>query len=178
MKNAVTFFVINLQHIHDYFLRTILRSRADRLIGFCILKAYDTFYQIALQERLYVCICSSLSILIAIISIFISLIFLDVIFFLFCLQSFLIFSLFNYLLIIFARCYNGCSFFLTTWKSSFSIATHSLFHDQKSESYMDTLIRRLQLYSRNLEHLVEERTQLYKAERDRADRLNFMLLPR
>ncbi|XP_004592636.2 guanylyl cyclase C [Ochotona princeps] len=53
-----------------------------------------------------------------------------------------------------------------------------LFHDQKSESYMDTLIRRLQLYSRNLEHLVEERTQLYKAERDRADRLNFMLLPR
>ncbi|KAK2101305.1 Heat-stable enterotoxin receptor [Saguinus oedipus] len=44
--------------------------------------------------------------------------------------------------------------------------------------YMDTLIRRLQLYSRNLEHLVEERTQLYKAERDRADRLNFMLLPR
>ncbi|XP_006170026.1 heat-stable enterotoxin receptor [Tupaia chinensis] len=53
-----------------------------------------------------------------------------------------------------------------------------LFHDQKNESYMDTLIRRLQLYSRNLEHLVEERTQLYKAERDRADRLNFMLLPR
>ncbi|OWK03599.1 GUCY2C, partial [Cervus elaphus hippelaphus] len=43
---------------------------------------------------------------------------------------------------------------------------------------MDTLIRRLQLYSRNLEHLVEERTQLYKAERDRADQLNFMLLPR
>uniref|UniRef100_A0A667HQN3 Guanylate cyclase n=1 Tax=Lynx canadensis TaxID=61383 RepID=A0A667HQN3_LYNCA len=53
-----------------------------------------------------------------------------------------------------------------------------LFHDKKNESYMDTLIRRLQLYSRNLEHLVEERTQLYKAERDRADRLNFMLLPR
>ncbi|XP_061273739.1 guanylyl cyclase C isoform X3 [Bos javanicus] len=53
-----------------------------------------------------------------------------------------------------------------------------LFHDQKNESYMDTLIRRLQLYSRNLEHLVEERTQLYKAERDRADQLNFMLLPR
>ncbi|XP_039766609.1 heat-stable enterotoxin receptor [Ornithorhynchus anatinus] len=52
------------------------------------------------------------------------------------------------------------------------------FHSQNSESYMDTLIRRLQLYSRNLEHLVEERTELYKAERDRADRLNFMLLPR
>lgn len=68
--------------------------------------------------------------------------------------------------------------FLTMWKSSLYITTHSLFHDQKSESYMDTLIRRLQLYSRNLEHLVEERTQLYKAERDRADRLNFMLLPR
>ncbi|XP_060101297.1 guanylyl cyclase C isoform X2 [Heteronotia binoei] len=54
----------------------------------------------------------------------------------------------------------------------------SNYHSQTNESYMDTLIRRLQLYSRNLEHLVEERTQLYKAERDRADRLNFMLLPR
>ncbi|KAF1653215.1 Heat-stable enterotoxin receptor, partial [Eudyptes chrysocome] len=51
-------------------------------------------------------------------------------------------------------------------------------HGQTNKSYMDTLIRRLQLYSRNLEHLVEERTELYKAERDRADRLNFMLLPR
>lgn len=55
---------------------------------------------------------------------------------------------------------------------------HSNYHGQTNESYMDTLIRRLQLYSRNLEHLVEERTELYKAERDRADRLNFMLLPR
>uniref|UniRef100_F7B751 Guanylyl cyclase C n=1 Tax=Monodelphis domestica TaxID=13616 RepID=F7B751_MONDO len=55
----------------------------------------------------------------------------------------------------------------------------SHFHSQNNnESYMDSLIRRLQLYSRNLEHLVEERTKLYKAERDRADRLNFMLLPR
>ncbi|XP_075430078.1 guanylyl cyclase C isoform X2 [Ascaphus truei] len=53
----------------------------------------------------------------------------------------------------------------------------SNFHNQTNKSYMDTLIRRLQLYSKNLEHLVEERTQLYKAERDRADRLNFMLLP-
>ncbi|XP_044158338.1 heat-stable enterotoxin receptor [Bufo gargarizans] len=53
----------------------------------------------------------------------------------------------------------------------------SNYHNQTSESYMDTLLRRLQLYSKNLEHLVEERTKLYKAERDRADRLNFMLLP-
>ncbi|XP_042361411.1 heat-stable enterotoxin receptor [Plectropomus leopardus] len=51
-------------------------------------------------------------------------------------------------------------------------------HNQASETYMDNLIRRLQMYSRTLEHLVEERTYLYKAERDRADRLNFMLLPR
>uniref|UniRef100_A0A8K9XVE3 guanylate cyclase n=1 Tax=Oncorhynchus mykiss TaxID=8022 RepID=A0A8K9XVE3_ONCMY len=50
-------------------------------------------------------------------------------------------------------------------------------HNQANESYMDNLIRRLQMYSRNLEHLVEERTSLYKAERDRADRLNFLLLP-
>ncbi|KAG9338834.1 hypothetical protein JZ751_025273 [Albula glossodonta] len=49
--------------------------------------------------------------------------------------------------------------------------------DQTNESYMDNLIRRLQMYSRNLEHLVEQRTELYKAERDRADQLNFMLLP-
>ncbi|KAM7386452.1 hypothetical protein PAMA_009190 [Pampus argenteus] len=50
-------------------------------------------------------------------------------------------------------------------------------HNQDTETYMDNLIRRLQMYSRTLEHLVEERTSLYKAERDRADRLNFMLLP-
>nr|CAQ64669.1 guanylate cyclase C type 1 [Anguilla anguilla] len=49
--------------------------------------------------------------------------------------------------------------------------------DQANESYMDNLIRRLQIYSRNLENLVEQRTALYKAERDRADQLNFMLLP-
>ncbi|KAG7505018.1 heat-stable enterotoxin receptor-like [Solea senegalensis] len=51
-------------------------------------------------------------------------------------------------------------------------------HNQATETYMDNLIRRLQNYSRTLEHLVEERTSLYKAERDRADHLNFMLLPR
>ncbi|XP_034427387.1 heat-stable enterotoxin receptor [Hippoglossus hippoglossus] len=50
-------------------------------------------------------------------------------------------------------------------------------HNQDNESYMDNMIRRLQMYSRNLEHLVEERTVLYKSERDRADCLNFMLLP-
>uniref|UniRef100_A0AAQ5XTC3 Guanylate cyclase n=1 Tax=Amphiprion ocellaris TaxID=80972 RepID=A0AAQ5XTC3_AMPOC len=61
----------------------------------------------------------------------------------------------------------------------FSICDQTLYkiHNQDNESYMDNMIRRLQMYSRNLEHLVEERTALYKAERDRADRLNFMLLP-
>lgn len=54
----------------------------------------------------------------------------------------------------------------------------SKIHNQENESYLDNMIRRLQMYSRNLEHLVEERTALYKAERDRADCLNFMLLPR
>ncbi|ROL51687.1 Heat-stable enterotoxin receptor [Anabarilius grahami] len=49
--------------------------------------------------------------------------------------------------------------------------------NQEHESYMENLIHRLQMYSRNLERLVEERTALYKAERDRADCLNFMLLP-
>ncbi|GCB78575.1 hypothetical protein scyTo_0016836 [Scyliorhinus torazame] len=55
---------------------------------------------------------------------------------------------------------------------------HSTFHSETDKSYMDTLIRRLQMYSKNLEHLVEERTVLYKAERDRADQLNYMLLPK
>ncbi|CAL8302423.1 unnamed protein product [Lota lota] len=50
-------------------------------------------------------------------------------------------------------------------------------HNKDNESYMDNLIRRLQMYSKNLEYLVEERTALYKAERDRADCLNYMLLP-
>ncbi|XP_041033572.1 heat-stable enterotoxin receptor-like [Carcharodon carcharias] len=54
----------------------------------------------------------------------------------------------------------------------------STFHSETDKSYMDTLIRRLQMYSKNLEHLVEERTVLYKAERDRADQLNYMLLPK
>ncbi|XP_032869218.1 LOW QUALITY PROTEIN: heat-stable enterotoxin receptor [Amblyraja radiata] len=54
----------------------------------------------------------------------------------------------------------------------------STFHSETNKSYMDTLIRRLQMYSKNLEHLVEERTVLYKAERDRADELNYMLLPK
>ncbi|KAG7226515.1 hypothetical protein INR49_003836, partial [Caranx melampygus] len=53
----------------------------------------------------------------------------------------------------------------------------SKIHNEDNESYMDNMIRRLQMYSRNLEYLVEERTALYKAERDRADCLNFMLLP-
>ncbi|XP_076856487.1 guanylyl cyclase C isoform X2 [Brachyhypopomus gauderio] len=50
-------------------------------------------------------------------------------------------------------------------------------HNQANEGYMGNLIRRLQMYSRNLEYLVEERTALYKAERDRADDLNIRLLP-
>ncbi|XP_078387808.1 guanylyl cyclase C-like [Cetorhinus maximus] len=54
----------------------------------------------------------------------------------------------------------------------------STFYSETDKSYMDTLIRRLQMYSKNLEHLVEERTVLYKAERDRADHLNYMLLPK
>uniref|UniRef100_A0A3B3ZKP8 Guanylate cyclase n=1 Tax=Periophthalmus magnuspinnatus TaxID=409849 RepID=A0A3B3ZKP8_9GOBI len=53
----------------------------------------------------------------------------------------------------------------------------SKIHNHDNESYLDNMIRRLQMYSKNLEHLVEERTALYKCERDRADYLNFMLLP-
>lgn len=53
----------------------------------------------------------------------------------------------------------------------------SKIHNYDNESYMDNMIRRLQMYSKNLELLVEERTALYKRERDRADDLNYMLLP-
>ncbi|KAJ0060099.1 hypothetical protein NL108_003934, partial [Boleophthalmus pectinirostris] len=53
----------------------------------------------------------------------------------------------------------------------------SKIHNHDNESYLDNMIRRLQMYSKNLENLVEERTSLYKYERDRADNLNFMLLP-
>uniref|UniRef100_UPI00358FD6B1 guanylyl cyclase C-like n=1 Tax=Myxine glutinosa TaxID=7769 RepID=UPI00358FD6B1 len=48
----------------------------------------------------------------------------------------------------------------------------------KDETYMDTLLQRLEQYSQNLEHLVEERIALYKQEQDRADRLNYQLLPK
>ncbi|CAM9749085.1 unnamed protein product [Lampetra planeri] len=51
-------------------------------------------------------------------------------------------------------------------------------HKGKAESYVDSLIRRLEQYSKNLERLVEERTELYKRERDRADHLNYQLLPK
>ncbi|XP_056286434.1 guanylyl cyclase C [Pseudoliparis swirei] len=53
----------------------------------------------------------------------------------------------------------------------------SKIHNQDNESYMDNMIRRLQRYSRTLEHMVAERTALYKAERERSDRLSCMLLP-
>lgn len=72
--------------------------------------------------------------------------------------------------------------FIKLWGNNYTahitFLSFSKIHNQENESYMDNMIRRLQMYSRNLEHLVEERTALYKAERDRADRLNFMLLPR
>lgn len=32
VKNAVTFFVVNFQHVHDCFLRIILKSRVDGLL--------------------------------------------------------------------------------------------------------------------------------------------------
>lgn len=67
VKNAVIFFVVNFQHIHDSFLRIIHRSRIDGLIGTCILKVYDTFYQIALQEGCTVYFSSFLPTLLAIV---------------------------------------------------------------------------------------------------------------
>lgn len=71
VKNVVTFFVVNFQHIHDCFLRIILRSRIDGLIGTCILKVYDTFYQIALQEGCTVYFSSFLPTLLAVVPTFV-----------------------------------------------------------------------------------------------------------
>lgn len=53
-----------------------------------------------------------------------------------------------------------------------------LFMPPPNESCVDTLICCPQLCSINWEHLVAERTWLYKAERLRAQRLKFMLFPR
>ncbi|KAG7218355.1 hypothetical protein INR49_020440, partial [Caranx melampygus] len=72
---------------------------------------------------------------------------------------------------------NNCCLDPTSTSTVHQRGRSSNLHNQDTETYMDNLIRRLQNYSRTLEHLVEERTCLYKAERDRADRLNFMLLP-
>lgn len=83
----------------------------------------------------------------------------------------------SFLLLISCLLQQYTSIIPSCWLLCISVIS-SNYHGQTNESYMDTLIRRLQMYSRNLEHLVEERTELYKAERDRADRLNFMLLPR
>lgn len=182
---TATFFIVHFQHIRDSFLRIIL-SRIERLVDISILKIYDAFYRISLQENYNVYFSSILLTLIAIVLTFvflffsnvfpISLILPEIKFFAIFVGHF--YSFFNYLFIISAYFFNDYLCSLNNMESSLSVSTYSLFHDQKNESYMDTLIRRLQLYSRNLEHLVEERTQLYKAERDRADQLNFMLLPR
>ncbi|CAM9192625.1 unnamed protein product, partial [Lampetra fluviatilis] len=51
-------------------------------------------------------------------------------------------------------------------------------HQGHGGTYVDSLIWRLEQYSKNLERLVEERTHLYKRERDRADELNYQLLPK
>ena len=42
---------------------------------------------------------------------------------------------------------------------------------------MDSLLKRLEHYSSHLEEKVEERTEQYKAERERADMLLYQMLP-
>ena len=43
---------------------------------------------------------------------------------------------------------------------------------------MDSLLQRLENYSQHLEEKVEERTELYKSEKDRADSLLYQMLPK
>lgn len=43
---------------------------------------------------------------------------------------------------------------------------------------MDSLLKRLEHYSLHLEEKVEERTEQYKAERERADTLLYQMLPK
>ena len=178
-----TFFIVHFQHIRDSFLQIIL-SRIERLVHISILKIYDAFCRISARKTImyifppsYIdCHCANICFSFFLTSFLFLWSFLRLNFFAIFVGHF--YSFFNYLFIMSAYCFNRYLCFLNNMESSLSVSTYSLFHDQKNESYMDTLIRRLQLYSRNLEHLVEERTQLYKAERDRADQLNFMLLPR
>ena len=43
---------------------------------------------------------------------------------------------------------------------------------------MDSLLERLETYSQHLEEKVEERTELYIGEKERADTLLFQMLPK
>ena len=63
---TATFFIVHFQHIRDSFLRIIL-SRIERLVDISILKIYDAFYCIFLQENYNVYFSSILLTLIAIV---------------------------------------------------------------------------------------------------------------
>ena len=47
----------------------------------------------------------------------------------------------------------------------------------REKNLVDSLLQRLENYSLHLEEKVEERTELYKAEKDRADTLLYQMLP-
>ena len=48
----------------------------------------------------------------------------------------------------------------------------------REKNLVDSLLQRLENYSLHLEEKVEERTELYKSEKDRADSLLYQMLPK
>jgi len=48
----------------------------------------------------------------------------------------------------------------------------------REKNFVDSLLQRLENYSLHLEEKVEERTELYKSEKDRADSLLYQMLPK
>ena len=51
-------------------------------------------------------------------------------------------------------------------------------HFYREKNLVDNLLRRLENYSQHLEDKVEERTILYKGEKERADTLLYQMLPK
>jgi len=48
----------------------------------------------------------------------------------------------------------------------------------RGETFIDSLLGRLEKYSNHLEEKVEEKTEQYKAEKERSDNLLYQMLPR
>lgn len=55
--------------------------------------------------------------------------------------------------------------------------TFPIYRDNETSNLVDNLLKRLELYAKNLEGLVEERTREYLAEKQKVEDLLHQLLP-